>query len=164
MTGYILGIGSNYQAQQHINFVIHQLRTFGQLTLSSVRQTPDRKKLGDDYLNICAVFHPIPPLTFIQLNHIIHQLEASCGRNRNQPQQVSIDIDCLACSQPMLALDTTLLNHLLYYPFFAISNCVNPRKLVTGKPLIFHPTWYFFQQRLPLTYYEIAGLTDLQLL
>ncbi|CAM3760735.1 2-amino-4-hydroxy-6-hydroxymethyldihydropteridine diphosphokinase [Parendozoicomonas haliclonae] len=90
---YLLGLGSNESAEQHITAMIEALLVeFGVMCVSPVCQTPCAKGEGRDYLN--AVVYLKSTLSPPEVRTLCKSIESSLGRIRPS-SAVTADIDLL---------------------------------------------------------------------
>lgn len=91
-----LGLGSNLQPEYHISLALDALYArFGELELSSVFESEAVGFYGGNFLNMVVATHTDLALDEIIL--LIKELEARCGRQRDQQRFSSrtLDVDIL---------------------------------------------------------------------
>jgi len=91
----LIGMGSNIDAEAHLLKAVKALRhCFGEVTFSSVYQSPAIGMDGDDFLNACCLFDS--DLTDEALKSQLKALEDAQGRDRSKgswkPRTLDLDM------------------------------------------------------------------------
>lgn len=91
----ILGVGSNYQPEKHMQQAAIQLaKLFPDIRFSRpVYTVPENMRNPDLFLNRAALFHT--PTGLAEVRHLLKQIETCLGRTPEdkQKEQIVIDID-----------------------------------------------------------------------
>ena len=147
-----LGLGSNVNAEKHIQAAIDALREqFTSVELSPAYTSTAVGFDGDDFINLVArVKTDMSPLA---LRQYLRDLEDRYGRNRNVPKfsDRSLDIDIL------LYDDLVLLSPVLEIPRAEITKFAHVLKpLADLDPDLLHPT----ERRSMAEIWQTSGLSD----
>lgn len=102
VSAVLLSLGSNYQADYHLQIVRKSLAELGAIKLSSAFENPDitatRQQPKASYVNQCVSLNLSKSITLAELQQLFKDLEQHCGRQRSlksNVEQVSMDIDIL---------------------------------------------------------------------
>jgi 2-amino-4-hydroxy-6-hydroxymethyldihydropteridine diphosphokinase len=94
MPEVFIGAGSNADSERRLRAAIAELeRRFGGLRCSSIYRSPAVGAPGADYSNLVVALHA--RLDVDSLREELRDIEALCGRTREDPAAVALDLDLL---------------------------------------------------------------------
>lgn len=91
-----VGLGSNDQRETHLPAAVARLRDhFGQVRLSPVYESPDKRFGGPAFYNLVVEFDS--DWAPAKLRQLFREIEASCGRVARRERSFPLDMDLLLC-------------------------------------------------------------------
>jgi 2-amino-4-hydroxy-6-hydroxymethyldihydropteridine diphosphokinase len=131
----VLSIGSNSQRELHLSQAFDELyQCFGDLVFSPIYENQsmhDSSPNSENYYNAVVSFYTHKGVA--ELQSIVHEIEAGCGRDRTQ-MLVNMDIDLLLYGDSIGEIDHVTLPHkdILQRAYIL-------RPLADSLPDLFHP-------------------------
>lgn len=93
---YVIALGSNHQSDIAFNIALNELKTLGEVNISSLVIGVDFTGKADRiYHNAVAMIDLYQSCDYDEFNLILKNIEKQCGRNHDK-KQIPMDLDILA--------------------------------------------------------------------